>query len=185
MADTSVKVGEGGKKSKRPKWQFALLFVGVLVLAVAAGAGLRWLQQYREYKLATKPDAIETKAEDAQNIALSGDYDKAHEQLDEALDNPQLSADGKYTLLMQRGITYENQQKYDDAIKTYQEAEAIKATQAIAEAIARAAEAKGDKQLAIEYYKKAISRIDKETNPRAESEQSYYEKQIENLGGQV
>lgn len=185
MAETSVKVGDGSKKNKLSKWQFALIFVAVIVAAGGAGLGLRWLQQYRDHKLATKPDAIQLKADEVQDLALSGDSDKAHKALDEALDNPELSPDGKYRLLFQEGITYENEKKYDEAISSYKEAEAINATQAVAEAIARTAEAKGDKELAIAYYKKAISLVDSKSNPQAEDVKSFYEQSIVNLGGEL
>lgn len=183
MTDSKIQVGEGGRKFRWPKWQSVVVFVSVIVVAGAAGVGLRWLQQYRDYKQQAKPDAVAAKAVNAQDIALSGDYDKAHKEISEALDNPQLSNDGKYTLLFQQGVTYENQQNYDAAIQSYKAAEAIKVTQSVAEAIARTAETKGDKELAISYYKKAITLID--TNqPLAEDTRKFYEQSIVNLGGQ-
>lgn len=160
-----------------------MLFAGVVVVAAAAGGGLRWLQHYKEDKAAGRPEVVQAEVDEAQNVAIDGDFDKAHKTISEALDNPQLSKDSRYALLFQQGITYEGQKKYDEAIASYKEAEAIEATNAAAEAVARTAEAKGDKALAIEYYKKAIRLVDP-NKPNAEGKKDFYERSIVNLGGQ-
>lgn len=182
MFETSVTVGQGGKKRKGPKWRVVIVFVLVIILAAGAGVGIRWIQQRYEQRQAAKPDAIEQVTTEVQDIAGLGDFDEAHEVLDEALNRPGLSEDGKYSLVFQQGITYENEEKYDEAINSYREAESIKETQEVAEAIARAAESKGDNELAISYYKKAITLID-DTKPRAESIKQYYEASIKSLEG--
>jgi tetratricopeptide (TPR) repeat protein len=184
MADTTVITGEGGRKHKRLHWRFVLLVVAVIGVAMAAGVGLQWLKEYRDQKRAATPAVVTSTAEHAQDIALSGNYDQAYKEINEALNNPKLSPAEKYMLLFQLGVTYEDQQKYDEAINAYQKADSVKQTQSVAEAIARTAEEKGDKALAITYYKKAISRLDP-NKPTAEDLKKFYEQSIIRLGGQL
>lgn len=185
MINPEIHVGDG--KSKLNKKRLAKgvgLFLLVVVFAGAAGAGLRWLQQQKEYQRLGKPDVIAKEATKAQDLALSGDFDKAHGTINDALDNPRLSADAKYDLLMQRGITYENQDDPDAAMSSYREAESIKQTMNVAQSIARMAELKGDKQLAISQYKKAIPLIPQD-DAMKDSTKRYFENKITELEGGV
>jgi tetratricopeptide (TPR) repeat protein len=180
MADSSTVAG-GGKKSGKPRLKFMWLVVGVILLAGLFGVGFSWLsQQLKQGQSGPAPEEPLTKAQEAQNTALDGDYTKAHEALETALADPQISNDEKYELVFQQGITYENQKKFDEAIAKYKQAETIKATQAVAEALARTAESKGDKSLAVEYYKKALERIPA-NYPNAEGSKEFYNYKIKEL----
>jgi tetratricopeptide (TPR) repeat protein len=181
MADTKTVAG-GGKKSGKPRLNFIWLVVGVIALAGLFGVGFSWLTQQLKNSQTTIPEVPLTKAQEAQTVALDGDYDKAHKTLEDALKNPQISDSEKYDLTFQQGITYENQEKFDQAIEKYKQAEVLKATFAVAEAIARAAEAKDDKSLALEYYKKALERIPAD-EPNAEGYKEIYNYKIKELGG--
>ena len=156
--------------------------VGVLLLAAGAGLAVRLLQESIVHSKDSAKEAINKKVSDIQVTALSGNYDKAQKAINDELNKPGVSNDEKYALLFQQGLNYENQKKYDDAIKSYEAAAAINQTQAVYEAAARTAEAKGDKQLAIDYYKKAITLIPPDS-PVAESTKQHYETSIKNLGG--
>lgn len=183
MAEIVAQVGEGGSKHKLRRLLLGLgVVLLVAVLAAAAGAGARWLQHRKEYSRAAKPEAVNKDVSAAQNLTFNGNFDKAHETISKALDNPNLSAQAKYDLYMQEGVMYETQQKNDAAMESYRKAEAAKETMDVAQSIARMAEAKGDKQLAITYYKKAITLIPQDDALR-DSAKKYFEDKITELEG--
>lgn len=181
MTDTSKAVDKGGKKGGGRRQPFVWLVIGVIAIAAFVGVGASWLTQ--QGKQNVPPAAGEqSEAQKAQTLALDGDSAKAHEALEAALKNPQLKDDEKYGLIFQQGITFENEQKFDEAIAKYKEAEAIQANQTVAEALARTAEAKGDKTLALEYYKKALERVPV-NHPNAEGNKEFFNYKIKELGG--
>jgi tetratricopeptide (TPR) repeat protein len=180
MENPHIKVGGGGR-SKKSQIRFALLFAGIVVLALLIGGGARWLQQYQAHKKAARPDAITQKAQAAQDLALDGDFKGAHKQLEESLKNPELTAEAKSNLLFYQGLTYENEKKYALAIDLFKQADAAKPTQANAEAMGRVAELMGDKALAIDSYKKAAQRISP-NDPVGEAMKELYESMIKRLG---
>ncbi|HJQ09141.1 MAG TPA: hypothetical protein VJ836_06700 [Candidatus Saccharimonadales bacterium] len=183
MADI-VHVGMGKETTKR--WiRFALIGLAVIVVAGAAGAVTRWLVGKNSTPttptITAKP--LQKNAGKAQNLALDGDFEAAHKEINDALASGQLSSDERYEVLRQQGITYDNQQKYQEALATYQEAAKIKETQIIYESMAVTAANMGNKEQAIQYYKKAIQFI-ADSNPVGEADKDSYEKKIRALGGQ-
>ena len=179
--DGNQVVGPRGATSKK-----ILTVVGVVllvVLAVGAGAGVRWWQHDRVAKKAAQTTVVEQKTAASGDLAANGKYDEAQKQLDEVLTNSHLSAAERYSLLFQKAINYENNKQYDVAIQTYQAAEALQATQSVAEAIGRTAATAGKKDLAISYYRKAIERIPA-NRPVASADKDRYEQAIKDLGGQ-
>lgn len=183
MADTTVHVGGGGSKHKLRRVLVGLgVVLLVVVLSLAAGGAARWFQQKREFARQAKPEAISKEAKEAQDLAFSGDFNKAHDTIDDALDNPSLSAKAKHDLYLQQGVTYENEKNYDAAMESYRKAESFTETMDAVQSIARMAEIKGDKQMAITYYKKAIPLIPKD-DAMAESTKKYFENKIIELEG--
>lgn len=165
----------GKRKSKRPRWQFVLLIVAVILIAAAVGVGARWLQKRHDYSYKTQVMPQDVTA--AQQLTAKGDFDKAHETINNALKDPKLSAQDKYYLLMQQGYTYEGQKDPSAAMDTYLKAEAVMQTMDVAQAIARLAADKGDKELAISYYQKALTLIPKDDPMRVEYKK-YFESAI-------
>jgi Tfp pilus assembly protein PilF len=159
MTDMQVQVGSGGRKHtlKRMLPGLGILLL-VVVVALAAGGGVRWWQQQKT-KDRPPVQVVAKEVTQAQNQAISGDFDKAHETVKKALDKPSLSSQERYDLLMQQGLTYESQKNYSAAMESFRAAEALKKTMDVAQCIARMADSLGDKQLAITYYKKAITLI--------------------------
>jgi tetratricopeptide (TPR) repeat protein len=174
--------GSEGKHDTKRAVKTICLAVCVAVIAISAGVGARWWQQQREYERLATPEMVTQEASDAQNATLLGDFDKAYQGLQKALDNPKLSMNEKYDLLFQQGLTYENQKKYQEAIDSYKQAETQQATMGVTESIARVAESNGDKDLAIAYFKKAIPLIPS-NDPRQDSIKRNYEESIVRLGG--
>lgn len=153
----------------------------VAALGLAAGAGVRRLQTRREFS-SSKPENITKEASAAQNQTLGGNLDKAHDIINKALENPSLSAKAKHDLYLQQGVTYENQKDYDAAMASYRKAESAKETMDAAQSIARMAEQKGDKALAITYYKKAIPLIPSQ-DAMKDALKKYFENKIKVLEG--
>ena len=153
------------------------------MLAGGAGAGARWWQQQKTQELQGPPPSPVAKENTrAESLALKGDYDGAHETINNALADPNLSAQAKHDLYLQQGVTYENQKDYDAAMESYRKAESIKETADVMQAIARMAEMKQDVALAVTYYKKAIPLIP-EDEVMKESLKKYYENKIIVLQG--
>lgn len=182
--DSVVLVGDGGKNRKK-RLLTVLVVAAILIAAIAAGAALRWWQDRGAgTDTAASSEEIAKVASDAQDLTLHGDFDQAHEALDKALADPGLSADERYGLIFQKGLVYENRQQYDLAVNSYLDARSVKDGYDVNQSIARVAEAKGDKGLAIEYYKKAIPLIPDE-DPRHDALKRYYEESVVRLGGQL
>lgn len=163
------------------KLKTTLIIIGVILLATAAGFGLRWYQQLGEQRQQTAADALSKKVNDIQSTALSGNYDAANKALTAALNDSKTTNEEKASLYIQQGANYENQKDYDNAIKSYQAAAAISETEGAYSSMARAAEAKGDFDAAKTYYKKAIDLI-LPSNPMGAGDKSYYQYRIDNMG---
>jgi tetratricopeptide (TPR) repeat protein len=178
-------MGEIAQTANKKKDLWKWIFAGCAIVLVAGGAGalVSWQQHQRNLSDAAKPTAVEQKASDIQNSVAAGNFDAAHKELTTALQNSKLSNDDRYTLLVQQALTYENEKNYPQAIKILQQAEAIKPTQDVAESIGRNAAANNQKDLAISSYKKAISRLDK-NSPVTDADKERYENLIRSLGGQ-
>lgn len=163
-----------------------VLVVGALTVAVGAGIVVRLTQQQPHKDDGTNfssstsglPQAIDK----AQNQALIGNEADAHKTIDKALKETS-DAKEKRELYLQQGITYENNQQYDQALASYREAEKLGLTSTIAERIAVVAEAQKNNTLAVDYYKKAIELLDKDGILYKATKEDY-EQRIRNLGGQ-
>jgi tetratricopeptide (TPR) repeat protein len=176
--NSSIQVGSGKRKSEKPRWQFVAVLIAVVILALGAGAWLRWWQQDDRAEPEEQPSSVSR----AENLTLNGNYEQAHKTVNDALADPNLSDDEKYDLLIQQGIIYENQNDVEAAMASYRRAESVKETADVDQSIARMAEELGDKQLAIEYYKKAIPLIPQD-DPTRESLKIYFENKIRVLEG--
>jgi tetratricopeptide (TPR) repeat protein len=169
MEDATTTTGRGG--NKRTTLKIALIVTGVLVLAGVAAVAVWWQQQMAQM------------TEQVQNDILSGEYDKAHETINKALDSSNLSDIDKYNLYIQQGSVYESQQNYEAAMESYRKAEAIQEDVGIVYAIANVAQVMGDKELAARYFRKAIPLIS-EDDPMKEQRKLDFENWARILEGQ-
>jgi tetratricopeptide (TPR) repeat protein len=179
MEDATTTTGRGG--NKRTTLKIALIVTGVLVLAGVAAVAVWWQQQNDDRS--SQPDPMAQMTEQVQNDILSGEYDKAHETINKALDSSNLSDIDKYNLYIQQGSVYESQQNYEAAMESYRKAEAIQEDVGIVYAIANVAQVMGDKELAARYFRKAIPLIS-EDDPMKEQRKLDFENWARILEGQ-
>jgi tetratricopeptide (TPR) repeat protein len=188
--------------SKKPKFslrgkkkQIIVAAVVVLLLALAAGAGvlIQWLQHKGTNGSGDKGtnqnvganglpiDSLPQSVQDAQNSAVTGNYDQSNKDIATNLATTS-NNDEKFDLYFQQGINFENQQKWDDALNSYKQAEVIKKTWQLYQAMGRSAESKGDKTTAVSYYKKALPLVP-ETDPLHDFNVNQLQAKITELGG--
>lgn len=161
----------------------------IAVLAAALGAGVLAQFLQRQNQQTTQPDEftltggppLPSAVRDSQNLAASGKVEEANAKIDEALAaNP--DATTTYELYIQRGINYQNEGKYPEALEQYRKAEAVKQDFKVVRAIGDLAKQMGDKALAIEYYRKAIELISPDHAMR-DAEIERLQNKIKELGG--
>ncbi|HEY5806020.1 MAG TPA: hypothetical protein VIS56_01370 [Candidatus Saccharimonadales bacterium] len=178
MAETEIKVGGGGKKSRKSWWLVAFFSVGAIALAGAAGVGLRWLASLHDKK--TEKPLIEQ----VQELRLSGSPEETNKKIVDALGKTSTSDADRYMLYIQQGSNYEDQQKLPEAVESYKKASGVKETYEVVSLIADAYRRIGDKEAAITYYKKAILLMSKDGNPLYSEDKAALESTIKTLGGQ-
>ena len=182
----TVVVGDSVKKRHLVLWIVAgaVLFVA----AIAGGIALRMAltddnNDVRTGQTGTK--TLPSSVNEAQDLGAAGDFAGAHQQIDNALKDPNTSDSDKYALYYQQATTYVNEGKYPEAIASYKQAEALQSTQSLSESLGDAYAATGDKNQAIAYYKKAISQIAGDNNnPVRDDDKSALEQKIRDQGGQ-
>jgi tetratricopeptide (TPR) repeat protein len=189
MSAESNKKPKKKLKIDRKKVITIVVVVVVLVVVLLLGVLVRWLQDKDKEEsggaevIGLLENPFPQDVLEAQELNSQGDYDGANATIEEGL-NETSDDSVKYELYLQQGLNYENQEKYDEAIKSYQDAEAISATYTVYESIGRVAELKGDSQLAIDNYKKAYETIDTDY-PMADADKSDLESRIKDLGGSL
>jgi tetratricopeptide (TPR) repeat protein len=177
----------GKRKLKLTKKQ-VLVGVGIVVLlAAAVGTGflVRWLQtkdgglteQSPQKEL---PEAV-TKTED---LLANGKTDEASKHIEESLKNQSLPSEEKYILYLQQGNIEVEKKNYSAALQAYTSASQAMDTFIAASKIASLYQLQGNKEKAIEYYKKAISLNTDPKNPVREDENRMFGELITTLENQ-
>lgn len=161
--------------------------IGVLVLAAGLGVVASFFQQKNlKAPEATVVGQLEDKLpaniKEAQELAVSGKTQEANKKIAEGLADPNLGTQEKYDLLVQQGVTYEIEGKYQLAVNSYLKAEEVKPGFKISKLIADEALLANNKAVALTYYKKGLSQLDK-NYPLYESEKKQFEQKIKELGG--
>lgn len=177
MAQTAF-VGEGGRKSKAPRWPFVVGLIVAVVLALAAGVFVRWIVDRNKAEPAPEPLAAEI--QEVQDLTLDNKPEEAEKKISELLADPNVSAEVKYSLYLQQGATYYQKGEYQPALDSYTKAFDIRQTYPVAQSIGSTWLALGNKQKAIEYYRKAIELIPQD-NPVRDDEVQVIEEQIKAL----
>lgn len=167
------------------KRKIVVIMGGIILIVGAVGAGaLLWWFQNRE--VSNAPIVAEAQlpqaATDAQELASSGDVAGSNKKISDALSKTGVSDGEKFDLYIQQGVNFGEQGQHQQALDSFKKAEAIKQNFMISHLIAEQAEALGDKQMAITYYKKTISQLDTKS-PVYSSDKKTYEDKIKELGG--
>lgn len=174
------KVFVSPKFSKRRfSWSAVAIFVGVLVLGVIVGGGVRYLQTHHSAKTPTQPKTPMAVARDQGN---TGDIAGSQSTIQQALTKPGLSKEDYYNLYYQQGANYQSSNDQQKALDSYKKAATYLETDGLYVSMADAAQALGDKALAITYYKKAIQLVPA-SNPTGDQIKQGYQQVIIGLGG--
>lgn len=163
--------------------------IGVVVLLlgmVAAGMFLWWLQNKDRITSDLDPISAAPKlpaaVEESQKLAANGQTEEANKKLQEAIDQtnePEL----KQQFTVQQGVNYDNSGDYQKALEVYLEAEKIKSNFTTSHLIGEIYERLGNKEKAIEYFKKTVSQLDTSL-PDYNDELNLWQNRIRALGGQ-
>ncbi len=184
---------------KGKKKQIITVVVVVVLLILAGGAGvlMQWLQHKGSNGNGSNNannnsglnigenglpvDSSPKSVIDAQNSAIKGNYDQSNKEIATSIANTD-NNDEKYALYFQQGVNAENQQKWNDALNSYKQAESIKKTWQIYSAMGRVSEAKGDKTAARDYYKQALPLVPADL-PLHDYNVNFLKAKITELGG--
>lgn len=177
-------------KLTKKQWLIILGVIGVIVVAFGAGVLVWWLQHKNPANTPANGGVVGSQSDhallkpavDAQQQAFKGDTQGAVKTIQNALNQPNVSNDDKYTLLVEEGVTYSNNHQYQQALDALKQAEAVSSTFTTSHLIAEQAEALGDKSTALTYYKKALTQLDT-TAISYKSDKTFYENKVRSLGG--
>lgn len=165
---------------KNKKKILSLLAIG-LVSVAGVGAYL-FLSQPEESSFLTTEEQVRNFYMDTDRRAFQGDVDGALEAYDQAI-HQQTDEKLKLELLTNKAMTALNNDRIDVAIEAAQRADDIQSDLASTSLLAQLYDRRGDKEKAIEYYKKALQLLDQETADEGPSDKGLFERRIQQLGG--
>ncbi len=178
------------KKFKITK-QKIMAATGVVVLLIGmAGAGVFvWWWQNKD-RITSDLEPFSTGAaktppvmQESQKLADEGKVDEANNKLEEAIEQTTEPAQ-KQQFTLQQGANYSNSGDYQKALEAFLEAEKLDAPNYHTNhLIAETYEHLGNKEKAIEYFKKSIQTIPQDL-PYYQDELAMLQNQIRELGGQ-
>jgi tetratricopeptide (TPR) repeat protein len=187
MNDNTVKTGSGGATRRfltKRNLLFAGIVVATLVFAGGAGFGLRmWQNGHKNDTATVKGPSLPQTVVDAQDLRLEGNTAEADKKIDAALHDSKTSSDERYLLYIQKGAGTYDQKNYAEAIENYTQAADIKQTSEVYGLLGDAYAGAGQKDKAIESYKKAIPLL--ANTPIKDEEKAVFEGKISALGGSV
>lgn len=176
----------------KPRQLIILAIIIVVLIGVSAGAAI-WLSNLQnqsssnnsgQKKDETKPSEArpaEKTADSAEKAAFEGDVKGGVKQLDDAIANTSDSEE-LYIFYSRKATLLFNHNVFPDAFEAAKKAYELRASSDSAALVGQIAQAQGNKPVAIDYYKKAIERIDTQ-DPFADEDKKYYESVVTSLGG--
>lgn len=178
MAEAKKQPEPSVKKSTGKR---VLLISGALILVILAGGlgvGLRWWQDRNSDQTEETP-TLPTVVDNLQNLRTD-DPDAFDEELQNALDDPDLDNETRALVYIQQGNQAFDNKKYQEAADAYMNAENLVATAETAQLLAVTYQALGENDRAIQYYNLAIERFPSD-HPLYRAETDYFREQIINL----
>lgn len=175
---------------KKPR-RVIIFAIIIVVVAAAATAAAIWMSRQNGGSDSGEDQAgdggssvpaelpAERKADEADKLALDGDVQGGAKQLDEAIENTSDSFEKFIYYSRKATLLYNNNDfagAQDAAIKAY----AIQKTSDSAAFVGQIAKERGDKALALDYYKRAVAAIDN-ADPFADEDRAYYQGIISEL----
>lgn len=188
--DQSTVVVSHIKSSRLPSKRVlsVIAVVGVLVLAVVAGAAFRVWQNKQGVQIDSGSGAntktasgLSESMDEIQNLRLEGKEEEAQKKIQEQLAAGSTSDTEKYQLYIQQGNAYVDTKDYLGAINAYGKADAVKSTYETNTLLAETWKSLGNKAKAAEYYKKALPLIP--NTPVQAEEKASVEQKIKDLEG--
>jgi tetratricopeptide (TPR) repeat protein len=171
---TQVVVMSSKRRFARRKAWGLVLVVFLLLLAAGVGAALLLSKASDEDTRDDTPKTTAQVIEATDKLRYSGNHKDAADQAAQAFGDSD-SDDNKYVLAQQTAAIYESNQDYDNAVKWYLKADKLMPNQrGPLGGLGRCYEAKGDKQKAVEYYKKVVALKDV-TGEGVQNDQAYYQ----------
>jgi tetratricopeptide (TPR) repeat protein len=175
----------------KPRQLIIFAIIIVVLIGVSAGAAI-WLTAVQNQPSSNSdskkddPKALEERpaektADTADKAAFEGDVQGAVKQLDDAIANTSDSEE-LYIFYSRKATLLFNHNLYPDALEAAKKAYEIRSSSDGAALVGQIAQAQGDKPVAIEYYKKAIARIDTQ-DPFSDEDKKYYQSVVTSLGG--
>lgn len=155
---------------------------GLLVLAVGAGFIWQMLTGKDAPSQQGPLDSTPAVVNEIQNLRVQGDSAAVDKKITEELNSSSTTNDTKYMLYIQQGNAATDKSDWNTAIASYQKAEAIKVTYEITSLLGNTYRDAGNKEKAIEYYKKAIPLIP--DSPLKDEDKEMLKTKIRELGGQ-
>lgn len=168
-------------------WRKPSVMLALVVLAVIVAGAIWTISQKQAFFWQGKPSASQNKDNkppDYNSLVVGIDknnYSEAIRELEAQLAGAK-DDKARAALYVQMSSLALKTQAYDDALEFAKKAEQLYTTPSTTAVVAKCAEAKGDKELAITYYKKAIAGL----NPNTENGQGdieIYTAAIKKLGG--
>lgn len=178
-------MAEAKKQSEQPAKKNAskkvLLISGVLILVILAGGlgvGLRWWQDRNSDQNEETP-TLPAVVDNLQNLRIE-DPDAFNDEIQNALDDPDLDSQTKALVFIQQGSQAFDNKKYQEALEAYRNAENLVQNSETAQLLAVTYEALKQSDQAIQYYNLAIERFPTD-NPLYNAETEYFKERIKEL----
>jgi tetratricopeptide (TPR) repeat protein len=184
MTDMTVHVGDGRGKPKKPRWQFLLGLALAVVLAIAAGGLVRYLQyKDRSASILGKPPDLPVSVTDSQDLLKSGKTAEAEKSVQDALAKASTSKEERRLLYVEQGRIAIVKEDYQAAVDAFTKAWEIKETYEVANKLGSSWLHLNDKPKALEFYKKAMQ-LNPKDSPTYEAENNVLKQMIVMLEGE-
>ena len=168
------------------KHKKTIIFIGIIIVVIGVSAGVAIFLSNMRNKADTSDDVTgisrlpsEEKADAADKVALENDVATGVKEFDKAIEGTSDSHE-KFVLYSRKATLLFNNSDFDGALTAATAAYNLEKTSDSAAFVGQIAHTKGDKVVALEYYKKAKELIDA-TDPFAKQDGDYYDSIIAEL----